>query len=99
MLCLYRMCERKRDNRLLEDSEREGDMTVTVKLFATFREGRFKEEKRNYPEKTTIGHIIEQLELPEDQLGAILLNARHVEKDLILHDGDTLSIFPLVGGG
>lgn len=74
-------------------------MTVTVKLFATFRNGRFKEERRNYPEQTTIGQIIEQLELPEAELGAILLNARHVEKDVVLHDGDTLSIFPLVGGG
>ncbi len=74
-------------------------MTVTVKLFATFREGRFKVEPRSYPEKTTIDQIIEQLELPEDQLGAILLNSRHVEKDAVLHDGDTLSIFPLVGGG
>lgn len=74
-------------------------MTVTVKLFATFREGRFKKELRNYPAETTIGQIIEQLELPEDQLGAILLNSRHVEKDVVLHDGDTLSIFPLVGGG
>lgn len=74
-------------------------MTVTVKLFATFRDGRFKEERRNYPEQTTIGQIIEQLELPEAELGAILLNARHVEKDVVLHDGDTLSIFPLVGGG
>jgi molybdopterin converting factor small subunit len=74
-------------------------MTVTVKLFATFREGRFKIEQRSYPETTTIGQVIEQLELPEDQLGAILLNARHVEKDVVLQDGDTLSIFPLVGGG
>ncbi|APG26998.1 molybdopterin synthase sulfur carrier subunit [Syntrophotalea acetylenivorans] len=74
-------------------------MTVTVKLFATFREGRFKEDRCSYPEQTTIAQIIEQLELPEEQLGAILLNSRHVEKDLVLHDGDTLSIFPLVGGG
>ena len=74
-------------------------MTVTVKLFATFREGRFKVEQRSFPEQTTIAQIIEKLGLPEDQLGAILLNARHVEQDAVLHDGDTLSIFPLVGGG
>lgn len=74
-------------------------MTVTVKLFATFREGRFKVERRSYPEQTTIGEVIQQLELPEDQLGAILLNARHVEQDAVLYEGDTLSIFPLVGGG
>ncbi|MEZ4483999.1 MAG: MoaD/ThiS family protein [Syntrophotaleaceae bacterium] len=74
-------------------------LTVTVKLFATFRDGRFKVERRSYTETTTIGQVIQELELPEDQLGAILLNARHVEQDVVLHDGDTLSIFPLVGGG
>jgi len=74
-------------------------MTVTVKLFATFREGRFKEERRSYPDQMTIGQIIEELELPKAELGAILLNSRHVEKDVAMQDGDTLSIFPLVGGG
>ncbi len=74
-------------------------MTVTVKLFATFRKGRFKESQRDYPEQTTVGEVIDDLCLPNHELGAILLNARHVGKGLQLHEGDTLSIFPLVGGG
>jgi molybdopterin synthase sulfur carrier subunit len=74
-------------------------MTVTVKLFATFRNGRFKEEVRQYGDGTTVSQVIHELELPEDELGAILVNARHAEEDHVLQNGDTLSIFPLVGGG
>lgn len=74
-------------------------MTVTVKLFATFRKGRFKEAQRNFAAGTTVGAVISELDLPEQELGAILLNARHVEKNTQLHEGDVLSIFPLVGGG
>ncbi len=74
-------------------------MQVTVKLFATFRLGRFLAETREYPPGTTVGRIIEELELPENELGAVFVNYRHAEKDYQLQDGDILSIFPLVGGG
>jgi sulfur-carrier protein len=74
-------------------------MNITVKLFATFRIGRFAELSRTYPPGTRIAAIIEELRLPVAQIGMILCNCRHVEPDLELQDMDTLSIFPLVGGG
>lgn len=74
-------------------------MKVTVKLFATFRRGRFDQELREYPEGTTVGDVTRELELTEDELGIILLNCRHSVLDRVLNDGDTLSLFPLVGGG
>jgi molybdopterin converting factor small subunit len=74
-------------------------MNVLVKLFATFRNDRFKEKLCEYEAGTMVSQIIEELNLPEDQIGAVLVNARHVEDDQELKDGDTLSIFPLVGGG
>ncbi len=74
-------------------------MKVNVKLFATFRTGRFNAETREYSPGTTVRNIIDELALPEDDIGATLINGRHVEEDSILQDGDTLSIFPLVGGG
>lgn len=77
----------------------EPNMKVCVRLFATFRDGRFKEKTNEYEPGTRVSQIIRELELPEDQLGAVLVNARHVEPDRELHEGDTLSIFPLVGGG
>lgn len=74
-------------------------MNVTVKLFATFRTGRFGTEKREYSTGTTVGNILEELSIPVDEIGATLLNGRHVEEDAEVQEGDTLSIFPLVGGG
>ncbi len=74
-------------------------MKVCVKLFATFRNDRFKEKVCEYQEGTMVSDVIKELDLPEDQLGAVLINARHVEADQELKEGDSLSIFPLVGGG
>ena len=74
-------------------------MTVTVKLFATFRTGRFNSEVRDYTPGTVVRTVLDELNLPLDDIGAILINGRHVEEDAALQEGDMLSIFPLVGGG
>lgn len=74
-------------------------MNVTVKLFATFRTGRFNSEVREYQPGTTVKKVIDELNLPLDDIGATLINGRHVEEDIELQEGDMLSIFPLVGGG
>jgi len=74
-------------------------MKITVKLFATFREGRFSVEVREYPEGTRIADILKELQIPEEQIGMIMVNARHAEPDQELREGDSLAIFPLVGGG
>jgi sulfur-carrier protein len=74
-------------------------MNVTLKLFATFRTGRFSKEIREYAPGITVKSILNELKLPEDDIGATLINGIHVEEDAELKDGDTLSIFPLVGGG
>lgn len=74
-------------------------MEITVKLFTTFRTGRFNVENRTYPEGTTVGQIVQELKIPEPELGILMVNARHVDLDRVLADGETLAIFPLVGGG
>lgn len=74
-------------------------MKITVKLFATFRVGRFAEETRDYPPGTRVGDIIKEINIPEKEVGMIMLNNRHAEPDQELHDGDNLALFPLVGGG
>ena len=74
-------------------------MKITVKLFATFRANRFDIADREYPSGTTVGEIIEDLELPTEQLGVLMVNNRHVELNRVLDEGETLAIFPLVGGG
>jgi len=74
-------------------------MRVTVKLFATFRTDRFDIEAREYPDGTVVEQIVDELELPREKLGIVMVNSRHVDLDRELRDGDTLALFPLVGGG
>ena len=74
-------------------------MKITIKLFATFRVGRFASTVQECRPGTTVGEIIGELNIPEKELGMVLVNSRHVELDQQLNDGDSLSIFPLVGGG
>lgn len=74
-------------------------MQVTVKLFANFRHGRFNIETRQCQQGVTVGQIVEELGIPKNELGILLVNSRHVGLDHELHDGDTLALFPLVGGG
>lgn len=74
-------------------------MNITVKLFATFRTGRFVTQECEYPEGTTVASIVETLGIPENDLGIMLVNSRHVAINHKLSNGDTLAIFPLLGGG
>jgi molybdopterin converting factor small subunit len=74
-------------------------MLIKVKLFATFRTGRFDAEDRHYPPGTTVVQIVDELRIPQNELGIILVNNRHVHLEHQLADEDTLSIFPLLGGG
>jgi sulfur-carrier protein len=74
-------------------------MRITVKLFASFRTGRFDIETRDYPPGTTVADIVVGLELPVAELGIMMVNSRHVKLDRELVDGETLALFPLLGGG
>ena len=79
-------------------------LTVHVKLFATLRRYRpdlgigeaFAVE---LPEGTTVQGLIRHLDLPEDQVKIVFVNALFRPMDHILADGDELGIFPAVGGG
>jgi molybdopterin converting factor small subunit len=74
-------------------------MLVTVKLFATFRTGRFDVARQEHPAGTTVGGIVDVLGIPRSEIGILMVSGRHVELEQQLAPGDTLSIFPLVGGG
>jgi len=74
-------------------------MNVTVKLFANFRVDRFKVEQRNYSQGILCREIVADVGINEQDIGIILINGRHADLDTRLEDGDTLSLFPLVGGG
>jgi molybdopterin converting factor small subunit len=76
-------------------------MKITVKLFAQYREGRFKEKKLEITKGTTISQIIEELGLDTQRhpIGILLVDGKHADLDHTMKDGETLSLFPKVGGG
>ena len=74
-------------------------MHLTVKLFATFRQGRFEVAVLERPEGSTLGCLLDLLSIPRAELGFVLVQARHAELDQVPPEGATVSIFPKVGGG
>jgi len=74
-------------------------MHITVKLFATLRQGRFDREILDCPGSPKVMDIVTRLAIPEKQAAIIFINSRHGGLDTELHEGDTLALFPPVGGG
>jgi sulfur carrier protein len=74
-------------------------MKVSVKLFATLRNNRFKIKELEYPEGTTILQVAEDLEIPREELALTMVNGILVDVDHVIQEGDALAIFPPVGGG
>jgi molybdopterin converting factor small subunit len=74
-------------------------MQVTVKLFATLRQGRFDVDTVDLPSGTKVGDIVKRLDIPEKEVTLIFINGRHGDFTSELHDGDVLAMFPPVGGG
>jgi len=72
---------------------------VTVKLFASFRDGRFKVKERDLPEESRVLDVLEPLNIKPKEIAICLVNGRNVDEKHFLKDGDTLALFPPVGGG
>ena len=74
-------------------------MEITVRLYLTFRTGRFRSEARQYPAGATVAAVARQLALADTEIGMVLINDRQAELEQELNPGDILSLFPVVGGG
>ena len=74
-------------------------MKVRVKLFASLRENNKKEALLDLPDGVTPLYIIQQINISEKDVAIIMINGRAKELNTILKEGDTLSLFPAVGGG
>ncbi len=74
-------------------------MKITVKLFAYFRDKRFRVREDNIEKGTNVGDIVDNLHIDREEVGVLMLNSRHTDFDNQLADGDILAIFPVIGGG
>lgn len=74
-------------------------MQVNVKLFATLREGRFKENKMEINGDGKVYDVIQKCDVSFEDVAISMVNGRDVDNDHKLQEGDTVSLFPPVGGG
>lgn len=74
-------------------------MVVEIRLFATLREGRFRNKQIQFPEAALLGDLLENLKIPQEQVGILLVNGRTATAQSKLAEDDVVSIFPPIGGG
>jgi molybdopterin converting factor small subunit len=74
-------------------------MRITVRLFLSFRSGRFDTRATDYPRGATVAHVLGDLAIPDETIGLVLVNDRQATFEQELAEGDTLALFPIVGGG
>jgi molybdopterin converting factor small subunit len=84
--------------------EKETNMRVTVKLFATLV--RFKDGLRagkpfevELPEGALVQDLIDHLKIPMEETHVVFINNVIEERHSLLNDGDVVGMFPPVGGG
>jgi len=86
-------------NNVLSLKERDLIMKVTAKLFATLRESRGKQLDIEIEEGANVLSVLEKLSIKKTDVTIILVNGNNTGVDALLSEGDTLSLFPPVGGG
>ncbi|MBU3190797.1 MoaD/ThiS family protein [Clostridium bowmanii] len=74
-------------------------MKITVKLFATFRDGREKIQFLDVEQGKTTEDVITILGIEKSEVAILLLNGRDEQFDRPLVEGDLIALFPPVGGG
>jgi len=79
-------------------------MKITVKLFANLREllpegGDGGSASMEVADGTTVGRVLDGLQVPGNMKLLILVNSAHADKDRVLEPGDVLAVFPPIAGG
>ena len=74
-------------------------MDVEVKLSASLRKGRFGRQTVDLPEGSTVGDLLQQLDLTANEVAVVAVNGYQAPQDRPLRTGDSISIYPPVAGG
>ena len=77
----------------------EDRISITVKLFAFFRDNRFIKQEQEFPAQTTVRDIIIFQGIKPEEVGVTMINSRQCTLDRIPVQGDQLAVFPIIGGG
>ena len=74
-------------------------MHIEVRLFASFREGRFKNRIFELEHETKVADIASMICLEDLAESIIVVNGKHSKPEHALKDGDVLYLIPVVDGG
>lgn len=74
-------------------------MKITLKLFATLRDYGENISEIEIPLNAIPSDVVEQLNIPKEEVSIIMINNRRLTQEVPLHEGDVLALFPPVGGG
>jgi sulfur carrier protein ThiS len=74
-------------------------MVVEVRLFATLRQGRFKDRQTEFSQGSSLGDLLQELGISAKEVGILLVNGQDASVERSLSANDVVSIFPLIGGG
>ena len=75
-------------------------MNIEIKLFVTLSRY-LPENPESYPVEpgTTVTDLINDLNVPHDDVKLVFVNGRKEGLDYLVKDGDRVGLFPPVGGG
>jgi len=51
------------------------------------------------PDGTIVGQLIGQIRVPQEEIAFVAVNGSRVGTDAVIHEGDEVKLFQLVGGG
>lgn len=80
-------------------------MEITIRLLASYRQylPDDHDEQASYrceiPLGATVADVVQHLPIPPTDAYTVLVRGRHASMDSVLAEGDTVAIFPAVGGG
>ncbi len=74
-------------------------MFVEVKLFATYRQGRFNAKKMELAEGSLLRDVLEPLGLPDEPPKILMVNGISADEGHQLSNNDVIAIFPMIAGG
>ena len=79
-------------------------VTVEVRLYASLRKyhpnlGIGEAILVPLDDEAKLGNLLDELNIPEDEIDIAMVNGNREEEDYILRDKDRIGLFPLIGGG
>jgi molybdopterin converting factor small subunit len=79
-------------------------MKIEVALYATLSKylppsAQNRKAVIDVPDGATVDDVLRRLDVPRDHPNILLVNGRQASEGAVLHDGETLSVFPPLAGG